>query len=189
MKRPPFPSIAAPLALVALLLPAIALAQGSFRPGDIIDIRLGGVPSEYIQEFSTQYTIDDQGCVNLPYLGPVKIAGLAISTASQAIVDKLKAEQIYTNPSITINMTPQSRFVNVGGAVRQPGRVPYTPDLTLLSAINAAGGFNEFANPKAVRLVRGGKSEVYNSAKLRKDPRLDPVVQPGDQIEVPQSWF
>jgi polysaccharide export outer membrane protein len=164
-------------------------SQAMLRPGDIVEIRLGGVPAEYIQEFSSQYTVDDLGAINLPYVGPVTVSNLSLSEATRAIENKLKTDQIYTNPSITINVTPQTRFVNVGGAVRQPGRIPYTPDLTLMSAINAAGGFNEFASPKSIRLIRGGKSEVYDGRKLRKDPSLDPKIGPGDQIEVPQSWL
>jgi protein involved in polysaccharide export with SLBB domain len=34
----------------------------------------------------------------------------------------------------------QARQVSVGGAVKAPQRVAYTPDLTVLSAVNAAGG-------------------------------------------------
>jgi protein involved in polysaccharide export with SLBB domain len=58
-----------------------------------------------------------------------------------------------------------------------------------MSAINAAGGLSEFATPKGIRLIRDGKSEVYDARKLRKDPSLDPKISPGDQIEVAQSWF
>jgi protein involved in polysaccharide export with SLBB domain len=36
--------------------------------------------------------------------------------------------------------------VNVGGSVRTPSGVPFTEDMTLLTAINAAGGFNDFAD-------------------------------------------
>jgi len=37
-------------------------------------------------------------------------------------------------------MQAQSRFVNVGGEVKEPKRVPFTDDLTVLGSINAAGG-------------------------------------------------
>ena len=54
-------------------------------------------------------------------------------------------------------MQPQARFVNVGGAVRSPSRMAFTEDMTLLTAINAAGGFNDFADQKRVRFLRGKK--------------------------------
>jgi len=86
-------------------------------------------------------------------------------------------------------MQPQARFVNVGGAVRAPARVPFTEDMTLLAAISAAGGFNDFADQKRVRLLRGSEAKIYDVRQVRKDPGLDPKLQPGDKIEVPQSFF
>jgi polysaccharide export outer membrane protein len=86
-------------------------------------------------------------------------------------------------------MAPTTRFVNVGGAVRQPSRVAFTEDMTLLTAINAAGGFNDFADQKRVRLLRGSKVTVYDVRKFRRDPSKDVNLQPGDKVEVPQSFF
>jgi protein involved in polysaccharide export with SLBB domain len=76
----------------------------------------------------------------------------------------------------------------VGGAVRQPQRVPYTPDLTLMSTINAAGGASDFAGDK-IRLIRGGKAQFFSRKLLAKDPTLDPRVEPGDQIEIIESLW
>jgi polysaccharide export outer membrane protein len=33
------------------------------------------------------------------------------------------------------------RYIYVGGEVQRPGRIVWTPDLTLAKAIQAAGGF------------------------------------------------
>ena len=86
-------------------------------------------------------------------------------------------------------MGPTSRFVNVGGAVRTPSRVPFTEDMTLLTAINAAGGFNDFADQKRVRLLRGNEAKIYDVRQFRRDPSQDVKLRPGDRVEVPQSFF
>ena len=86
-------------------------------------------------------------------------------------------------------MQPQARFVNVGGAVRAPARIPFTEDMTLLTAISASGGFNDFADQKRVRLLRGSEAKIFDVRQFRKDPSLDPRLQPGDRVEVPQSFF
>ena len=86
-------------------------------------------------------------------------------------------------------MAPTARFVNVGGAVRTPSRVPFTEDMTLLTAINAAGGFNDFADQRKVRLLRGSTVQVYDVREFRRDPSRDVRLQPGDRVEVPQSFF
>ncbi len=176
------------LGLAGLCAARSACAQAVLRSGDTLELRLAGVPYDEISQFSAPYTVDEAGMVNLPYIGLVKAAGLPANEAQKAIEDKLKEEKIFTHPTVTISVQG-NRFVNIGGAVRGPGRIAYTSDLTLMSAINAAGGFNDFADQKRVRLVRGGKAEVIDTRKLRKDPSKDPRVQPGDQIEVPQSWY
>lgn len=174
------------LLLVLALAPEL-FAQATLRPGDTIEIRLAGVPADEVQAVTAQYTVDDAGMLNLPYINNVKVSGLQPNQAQTAIEQKFKAEQIYTQPTVTIIIQTASRFVNVGGSVRVPGRIPYTPDLTLMSTINAAGGFNDFADQGRIRYIHDNKVQVINAKKIRKDPALDPKVYPGDQIEVPQS--
>jgi len=175
--------------LCFLFLTHAALADATLRPGDTIDLKIGGVPATEISSVSGQYTIDGEGNVNLPYINRVKIAGLAPGAAQAVIESIYKARQIYTNPNIVITMQPQSRFVNVGGEVKAPQRVPFTPDLTVLSAINAAGGFSPFANERKVRLLRGQQVTVIDVKKIRANPSQDVQLEPGDRVEVPQSLF
>lgn len=165
------------------------LGQAVLRPGDTVEIRLAGVPQEEIVAFSAAYVVDDAGMLNLPYVDQVRAAGLQPSQVQTAVETKLKTEGIYTHPTVTVIPPQGARFVNVGGAVRAPGRIPYTPDLTLMSTINAAGGFNEFADQKKIRLVHEGKVQIIDARKIRRDPSTDPRIAPGDQIEVSQSWW
>jgi protein involved in polysaccharide export with SLBB domain len=175
--------------LLSFLLSNNALADATLRPGDTMDLKIGGVPSTEISSVSGQYTIDGEGSVNLPYIGRVKIGGLAPGAAQTMIESVYKDRKIYTNPNIVITMQPQSRFVNVGGEVKLPQRVPFTPDLTVLSAINAAGGFSPFADERRIRLLRGQKVTIIDAKKIRSNPSRDVQLEPGDRVEVPQSLF
>ena len=175
--------------LLSFLLSTNVLADATLRPGDTMDLKIGGVPATEISSVSGQYTIDGEGNVNLPYIGRVKIAGLAPGVAQSMIESVYKARKVYTNPNIVITMQPQSRFVNVGGEVKSPQRVPFTPDLTVLSAINAAGGFSPFADQRRIRLLRGQQVTIIDAKKIRTDPSRDVQLEPGDQVEVPQSLF
>jgi protein involved in polysaccharide export with SLBB domain len=175
--------------LLSFLLSTNVLADATLRPGDTMDLKIGGVPSTEISSVSGQYTIDGEGNINLPYIGRLKIAGLAPGAAQAMIESVYKARKIYTNPNIVITMQPQSRFVNVGGEVKSPQRVPFTPDLTVLSAINAAGGFSPFADQRRIRLLRGQKVTIIDAKKIRSNPSRDVQLEPGDQVEVPQSLF
>jgi protein involved in polysaccharide export with SLBB domain len=147
------------------------------------------VPSTETGLVSGQYLIDGNGFVNMPNIGKVRIGGLSAAEAENAIENVYKEKEIYTHPTIIITMQLQSRWVNVGGEVKAPQRVPYTADLTVLSTINAAGGFSPYADQRKVRLLRGSQVTVIDVKKIRADPSRDIGVEPGDQIEVPQSLF
>ena len=175
--------------LVLLLgLAPCAWTQAVLRPGDAIELRLSGVPADESAGFNGIYTVDDVGMINLPYINQVQAGGLAANQVQTAVENKLKSEGIYTHPTITVNPPVGARFVSVGGAVRAPGRVPFTTDLTVLSTINAAGGPSDFASDK-IRVIRKGKAEFLSRKVLTRDPSKDPAILPGDQIEVLQSWF
>ena len=174
---------------LSCLLSGSVLAQATLRVGDPIELRVGGVPAEEQAQLNNTYTVDAAGEINLPYINRIKAQGLTPSQLAQAIEGNYKSEKIFTNPTITILMQPTARFVNVGGAVRSPSRVPFTEDLTLLAAINAAGGFNDFADQKKVRVLRGNDVKLYDVRQARRDPSQDLKLQPGDRVEVPQSFF
>jgi polysaccharide export outer membrane protein len=179
------------LVVASLSLAAVAgwTQDVRLREGDQVEIRLGGVPQEEVIQVTGPYQVDGQGFVNMPHIGKIRAAGLTQAELQSAIEGTYKSQQIYTNPTITINVPAQARFVNVGGDVKVPQRVPYTPDLTVLGAINAAGGFTEYADQSKVRLLRDGEATVVNIKEVRRDPSKDVRLKPGDNIEVPQSFW
>lgn len=173
------------LAFGISLLPA---QEATIRSGDSIEVRIGGVPTEEITQISGAYQIDEQGFVSMPHIGRIRAMGLTHSALQAAIENTYKSQGIYTNPTITINLTTGARFVDVDGAVRSRQRVPFTADMTVLTAIAAAGGFTEFANPKRVQLLRGSEPpQVINCSAARNKPELDVRLVPGDKIFVPES--
>jgi protein involved in polysaccharide export with SLBB domain len=166
-----------------------AFAQATLRIGDPVEMKISGVPPEDQAQVNNTYSVDAGGSINLPYIGKVHAEGMTPAQLARSIEDNYRSNKIYTNPNITIIMQPTARFVNVGGSVRSPTRVPFTEDMTLLTAINAAGGFNDFADQRHVRLLRGSEVTVYDVRRFRKDPAQDVRLRPGDKIEVPQSFF
>ena len=168
---------------------ATAGAEGvGLRNGDTVDVRIANVPPEDQQQLDGPYTVDESGMLNLPFVGMIKAGGLPPSQVQIAIQNKLVSDGIYTNPTITVNPPAGMRFISVSGAVKAPGRIPYTPDLTLMTTISAAGGPSDFAGDK-IRLTRGGKLQFFSRKKLYKDPSQDPRTEPGDQIEIVESWW
>ncbi|MDD5200564.1 MAG: polysaccharide export protein [Terrimicrobiaceae bacterium] len=159
------------------------------RSGDTIEVRLGGVPREEIEQVTGTYTVDTEGFVNIPQLGRIEASGLTQEALQSSIESTYRAKGVYTNPTVTVSVPLSARFVNVGGEVRLPQRVPYTPDLTVLAAVTAAGGFTEYASQSRVKLYRNMEGITVDMRKIRKDPGNDIPLQPGDTIEVMRSYF
>jgi polysaccharide export outer membrane protein len=155
------------------------------RPGDKITVRLTGVPSD---EYVIEVQVPASGDITVPLLTrSFHAAGSNSATLADDISNAYKTDKIFTNPNVTV--IPEERFVNVGGDVRGPTRVLYTPDMTLLTAINSCGGFTEYANKRAVRITRGSQIFTVNAVLATNTPNADPKVYPGDTIFVPRTIF
>lgn len=155
------------------------------RVGDKVTMRLTGVPDD---GWLLEKQIPESGDVTVPLLTQsFHLAGRNASDAAMEIATAYKSAKIYTNPNVSI--IPEERYVNVGGDVRGPSRVLFTSDLTLLSAINACGGFTEYANRKAVRILRGKQIIQVDASAASRNPGTDPSLRAGDQIYVPRTMW
>ena len=157
-------------------------ADSPLRDGDTFEMVVGGAPREFTEEFRLQYAVAD-GFVTVQYIGRVKAAGLTPTQLSAAIEKRFRDEKIFTNPTVMVNLVANQRLIIVGGAVRNPGRQPWSTDMTLSIALASASGPGEYADDK-VKIVRAGKAEFFSRKAIKKDPALDPKVLPGDYIEV-----
>ena len=179
------------LAVVACAVSTGRAQDAQLRSGDSFDLRISGVPADDQGVISANYTIDGSGFFSLAYIGKVRAAGRTASDVQTSVERAYMDQGIFTHPTITLNIAAGARFINIGGPGMNGGgkRLPYTSDLTVLSAITAAGDFNEFADQRKVRLIRGGKVQLIDCKKLRQDPSKDFNVLPGDNIQVPESIF
>ncbi len=176
------------LAFLALLAPRLsAQTVATLRAGDIFDMRLGGMPAEYAQEYALQYTVGPDGTINVPLVGEIKALGLTSTQLERTIQNRLMAEKIFKQPTVIISIATVTRYVSISGGVRQPQRLPWSPDLTLTSGIGNCGGLGEFSNGKNIRIIRNQQVVgTYNYKDLQKSPANDPKLLPGDQVTVPE---
>ena len=136
------------------------------------------------------YTVQDDGSINIPDVGRVRIAGLTIEDAEAALFQRLVENQI--DPTFSLEISEfNSRRVSIGGAVSQPTVVPVTlTPLYLEEALAAAGGITvEDQDYASIRLYRDGTlyqiplSQLYSRASLTKTRLL-----PGDAIFVDTAY-
>ena len=84
--------------------------------------------------------------------------------------------------AVTVNPKRAARF---SVYVRVPNRQLYQDGVTVLRAIDTAGGFTDFAKRSNIELRReNGQIIKVNWDKAMKDPKMDPIVYPNDQIIV-----
>ena len=159
------------------------VSTSQLRTGDTLNIALLGVPDAS----NNPTPIDEQGFISLPYIGAVQAAGITTADLSQLIRQTYLEKKIYT--AVDVSVTVTERFVYVGGEVGHPGRIAWSPDLSLTKAIQAAGGFTLYAKESKVSLVRDRISYDINVTLAQKQPTQDPRLKPGDSIQVPRSAF
>ncbi len=170
------------LVILLLVVTPRVRADNTFRNGDVLEMRLSGPPEEFTREFNIVMTVDE-GSINLPLIGRVAAAGLSGTALASSIERRLRDAKIFTIANVNINSASgDKRIIIVGGSVRQPGKQPYLPDLTLTGAISSAGGPTEFAKD-TMKIIRGGRATVYSRKAIKKNPSIDPKVEIGDIIE------
>ncbi len=166
--------------VVSFIPPPVSVG---LRSGDGIVVSLQSIPDAS----SVPVQIDDRGIISLPYIGQIEVAGMTESK----IAEKVRAAYIEQNiyPSIDVSVSVTQRFIHVGGEVIRPGRVLWSPNLTLNKAIQEAGGFNIYGKKSGVLLTRDSKTYVVDLKSALRNPDKDFKVYPGDSLNVPRSPY
>ncbi|OGT51929.1 MAG: hypothetical protein A3F17_01830 [Gammaproteobacteria bacterium RIFCSPHIGHO2_12_FULL_41_15] len=100
--------------------------------------------------------VGPDGDIFFPYAGRFKVAGLTIDQVRVKLESRLK--RYINHPQASVRVVGfRSQEVSVIGQVNRPGIAPITDKpLTMLDAINVAGGINQqYADPKDILVIRG----------------------------------
>ncbi len=167
---------------------AMAQMVGVFKPGDRIVIQMeapaGAAPSP-----ATTYAISSEGTTQLLKLEKsISVVGTPPWRLTKLINEAYKNSGIVPAPTVkAIYMGPPEPLpvILVGGAVKDSGEFPLRKGMTLMRAINRAGGFNESADPSRVKLIRANQETIYDLREIKADDSNNPVLMDGDQIVVP----
>lgn len=165
----------------------VAYDTTSLGVGDIFELRIVGE-----DKLPTTYKVASDGTVMLPYIKRIHVAGLEPQQVEDAIVEKLKADGILTNPVASVNVREyNSKRVEVLGEVQKSGSLPLEPKMTLLRAISQAGGFSAMANKERVVVRRTQRDGSVKAAEVNVQAIMDNVIadiplQAGDSIDVKQ---
>ena|SRR5208283_4710443 len=141
-------------------------------------------------DVSRSVPVRPDGKISLPLLNDVQAAGLTPQQLAASIRDGLK--KYMADPEVTVIVTAvNSRRIYVMGEVTHPGVVPLTHGMTVLQALASAGSFTQFANIKAMYVLRNENGKQvkypfnYKAVVKGQNPEQNLELKPGDTIVVP----
>jgi len=144
---------------------------------------------------SQHLRVNDNGELEVPYVGLVQAAGKSCKELAYTVKAALEREYYYHATVIIAvdHISEKSRGkVYVYGSVKGQGpqEIPADESYTVSKAIIRAGGFGDFADKKKIKLTRkNGETVTVNLKRVIEEGRTDEdvVVRPDDQIYVPQK--
>lgn len=149
------------------------------QPGDILSVKFLSLTEEEYDFFSIKsnmsqgggnqgqtmvllmgYLIDEEGFIEFPIVGKVKVSGRSIFEAQNDILMTAKA---YLNEPVIEVRLLNFRFTILGEVNSEGSYSSMNPRITVLEAIGLGGGFGDFADKSNIKVIRQstGKAEVY----------------------------
>ena len=151
-------------------------------PGDTLSIQLYGK-----ETVSYNLTVNRQGNVDIPKLGPINIAGQSFSEAKSLIGSIIDERKLGVKSNISMGELRSIRVFVLGEAYRAAS---YTLSslATVTQAIYAAGGISEIGSLRNIQVKRRGKVvaelDLYQLL-LQGDTSGDISLMAGDVVFIP----
>ena len=100
------------------------------------------------------YLVDNDGFINFPIVGKLKVGGLTKAEAEQLVTEKIRPYMAESeNPVVTVTMASYS--VSVLGEVNHPGTFQVSREkITILEALAQAGDLTIYGVRDRVKLIR-----------------------------------
>lgn len=163
-------------------------------PGDILsvivfdhpELTLPAGPQRSAAESGFQVASD--GTITYPYIGSIRASGRSAGQIREELSTRLA--DFIPNPQVEVRIAAyNSQSVVVSGAVEAPNRQALTSvRLSLIEAINAAGGFADDADPRIVSIQRSGRVFTIDLEGFLEGGigQNNPVLRDGDIVNVPR---
>jgi len=151
-------------------------------PGDVIEIQLFGK-----QNAKYSLTVQRDGSVQIPELGPIQVAGLQFNNLQEMLQQQVSKRLIGVSASVTLGQLRSIRIFVLGDALR-PGSYTVSSLSTVTNALFVSGGIAETGSLRKIQLKRRGRVvsdlDLYDLL-LRGDTSRDNRLEPGDVIFIP----
>lgn len=157
-----------------------------FYPGDELEVSVPSAP-----ELTKTVTVQPDGRITLPLVGPVMAADRTIGQLQASISQAYSTQLLRPHVDVTAKAAPLKVFV--GGEVGNPGVIDLNGDADALRAIIQAGDFRNTADRTGVFIIRrgpDGRGMIRRADLLRGLSRAEADLVPlrrYDIVYVPRS--
>ena len=135
------------------------------------------------------FRVQKDGTITYAYAPNIPAAGRTISQVREDLVKRLS--RVIEEPQVDVKVVGfRSQKAYVTGEVKQPGVYPVTEiPLTLIDALNQAGGLTDSADWRTVTFTRGDKTEVIQLDEFyaNGDISQNRLLQHGDIVHVSRN--
>lgn len=156
-------------------------------PFNLTSAGTAGVATGNSQSAPQAYLVDNEGKINFPVLGELKVSGLTKKQAEQLIIEKLKPF-VKDTPIVTVRMVNYK--ISVIGEVTAPGTFTISNEkVNLFEALAMAGDMTVWGLRDNVKLIRegvDGKQEIVTLDLSKAEVILSPYywLQQNDIVYV-----
>lgn len=167
-------------------------------PGDVLQITVWDhpefataagqpTPNTKSSDAAPGFVIDGDGNVQFPYMTrPIHVAGKTAAQIQREVSAELR--KVFVKPQVTVRVASfRAEQVYVDGEVRAPGSQAINDiPMTLVEAVNRAGGFAPTADQSRVTITRNGTTYPVNVARMMQTGKNPAAImlQPGDLLHV-----